>query len=924
MCLAEFVANYQVKYNSSGDDDDDDDNDVMPPSDDVDVSSLKEIKLTDDFGIMTKRKTEAVIRFHNYSKDSDPSNYYRSRLMLYYPWYIEASDLLGGYESYEEHYNHVLTVITENESKYTAADIENASYDEDNRPQHAWDELAPGAEHGRGCDHDRGEVVESELDQEDIDDNAAILNNPAGSDSSGGNGPADLAHRFESAASKEIIPANEYRSLMRGLNSKQKEIVMFHRKWCKEAVIALKHGRKVKPYQVFVSGPGGVGKSHIIRLIQSDTIRLLKLSGMFEPDDIIVLLSAPTGVAAFNIGGMTLHSALMLGRSKFGEYQSLSHDKANTLRLKLSKLKLLIIDEVSMVGCNMLLDIHKRLNEILVQPDDVMFGNVSILAVGDLFQLPPVCQPPLFNMMPNRQLSCLYGSGSLWNKMLELHEIMRERGDTRFVELLCRVRTGECTGEDIDLLKSRVITLESPNYPTNALHVYRLNDSVDKRNDFMLNSLASEDDQFTIKAKDSVTGQTRHIDLSTLSEKRSETGNLHGMLKLAVGARVMLTVNVNVSDGLVNGARGEVVHIVASPNHNVHKILVKFDDPSVGQQAISASRYRNRFNNAVPLEKVEVKFHARGKKGSEITRYQFPLTLAWATTIHKVQGLTLNEIVVDMEGSSRFSPGQAYVAFSRVKTLAGLYIIQFNARAIKKSEKVHEEMTRLKDNLLNASVGLKCSNLDSTSVTISFLNVRSIIGKLPDIESDTNLTNASILCFCETWLVPTQELPLIREGHTVLKCDRTVENNHGGVLLSLPQHMSHRNVIRINSNGIEVLVTTLLLSDSYSLQLALLYRSPSVSLQCLINTLIDLFNQIDPVVPTILMGDFNVDLNEHPTHLITFMSNNGYDQLIDSPTTDRGTSIDHIYCNSNPGNIVTDIADCYYSDHDTLLCTIPM
>ena len=161
-----------------------------------------------------------MIRFHNYSKDSDSSNYYRFRLMLYYPWYTEASDLLGGYESYEEHYNHVLTVITENESKYTAANIENASYDEDNCPQHAWDELAPGAEHGWGCDHDRGKVVERELDQEDIDNNAVILNNPAGSDSSGGNGPADLAHRFESAVSKEIIPANEYRSLMRGLNSK--------------------------------------------------------------------------------------------------------------------------------------------------------------------------------------------------------------------------------------------------------------------------------------------------------------------------------------------------------------------------------------------------------------------------------------------------------------------------------------------------------------------------------------------------------------------------------------------------------------------------------------------------------------------------------------------------------------------------------
>ena len=74
---------------------------------------------------------------------------------------------------------------------------------------------------------------------------------------------------------------------------------MFHRNWCKKAVIAMKTGKPVKPYRVFLSGPGGVGKSHVIRLIQSNTIKLLKLSVMFEP--------APTGVAAFNISGVTLH-----------------------------------------------------------------------------------------------------------------------------------------------------------------------------------------------------------------------------------------------------------------------------------------------------------------------------------------------------------------------------------------------------------------------------------------------------------------------------------------------------------------------------------------------------------------------------------------------------------------------------------------
>ena len=80
----------------------------------------------------------------------------------------------------------------------------------------------------------------------------------------------------------------------------------------------MKTGTPVKPYRVFLSGPGDVGKSHVIRLIQSDTIKLLKLSGMFEPGDVIVLL---TGVAAFNISGMTLHLALLLGRTKFVGFQ---------------------------------------------------------------------------------------------------------------------------------------------------------------------------------------------------------------------------------------------------------------------------------------------------------------------------------------------------------------------------------------------------------------------------------------------------------------------------------------------------------------------------------------------------------------------------------------------------------------------------
>ena len=99
---------------------------------------------------------------------------------------------------------------------------------------------------------------------------------------------------------------------------------------------------------------------------------------------------------------MTLHSALLLGTSKFGGFQPLNHDRLNSLQSKLSRLALLIIDEVSMVGSNMLLEIHKRLQQIKAVLPDNTFGGVSILAVGDLYQLPPVCQSPLLvTVMPS-------------------------------------------------------------------------------------------------------------------------------------------------------------------------------------------------------------------------------------------------------------------------------------------------------------------------------------------------------------------------------------------------------------------------------------------------------------------------------------------------------------------------------------------
>ena len=144
------------------------------------------------------------------------------------------------------------------------------------------------------------------------------------------------------------------------------------------------------------------------------------------------------------------------------------------------------------------------------------FGGVSILAVRDLYQLPPVGQSPLFSTVSDCYTQ-LCGSGSLWVDhflMHELTQVMRQRGDRAFSELLCRVITNSCTSDDIKTLRSREIAVDAADYPTQALHVYRLNADVDAQNSLMLNSLAPHSAHYTIKCIDSVAGQTSHLSLS--------------------------------------------------------------------------------------------------------------------------------------------------------------------------------------------------------------------------------------------------------------------------------------------------------------------------------------------------------------------------------------------------------------------------
>ena len=197
--------------------------------------------------------------------------------------------------------------------------------------------------------------------------------------------------------------------------------------------------------------------------------------------------------------------------------------------------------------------------------------------------------------------------------------------------------------------------------------------------------------EFTNVATDSKKDDCTELANITMPTNPCETGNLKKILTVKVNAKVMITANIDANDGLTNGAMGTVTNVVIDERtEKMICILVAFDSKHVGQEAIHISVYKNKNQNAVPIYKTQATFSIH-KKTCQTTRSQFPLTLAWAVTIHKCQGLTLPEIVIDMTPAKcRFKPGEAYVAFSRVRTLEKLHIINYTQNQIHVSEHVEK------------------------------------------------------------------------------------------------------------------------------------------------------------------------------------------------------------------------------------------
>lgn len=375
---------------------------------------------------------------------------------------------------------------------------------------------------------------------------------------------------------------------------------------------------------IFVTGGAGTGKSTFVRWLISE------FNGA-------VMLGAPTAMAAINIDGKTLHSLCQLPPAWIVR----TDIKEAPRRREVKEAKLLIIDEISMVNANLLDGVSAffRLNRGVDKP----FGGLPVIMVGDMFQLPAIIGGETRDLFER-----IYGSAKFYNARclgattyyaVELNKAFRQV-DQQFVDALTRIREGVDIGESIALLNSQCCVTDTP--PKGAVWLSPRNVEVDSRNLAELHKIDSSTRMYRGK----------------LDGKFKADGRLPSPLELVLkcGAQVMFTKNdpqrrwINGTVGIVKGMEND-------------KIIIELAHTAklVDVERTKWADYKYRWNSAT--REIE-----RETTGSF---EQFPLVLAWAITIHKSQGRTIENVHLDL-GSGAFETGQTYVALSRCRSMQGL------------------------------------------------------------------------------------------------------------------------------------------------------------------------------------------------------------------------------------------------------------
>lgn len=409
-----------------------------------------------------------------------------------------------------------------------------------------------------------------------------------------------------------------------------------------QAIDIIKSGRSL-----FLTGPPGVGKSYTLK-------NIIKYLDEIENN---YGLTAMTGCAAILIKGQTLHSFLGigLGNDKVDNLYEKIKEKNKKKFNELKNLDTLIIDEISMMNDIFFEKVSKLLSKI--KNNDEPFGHTRLILIGDFYQLPPMQGEYCFK-------------SKLWNKInmttVELNESMRQKDDILFQKLLNNIRNGKITESNYNELKKLNKTEFINIIPTK---IYCLKKDVNNINNYYFNKLVRKNNKLKEEEVDKFI-QENTIECLPYEEKQIKLDDISRIYKYCIvtndkyinkdeyevslikGSEVMITRNINIEKELVNGKKGKIINLTNS------YVIIKDDNNNIFK--IDYYKDENSFNKFVKF---------------------MPLTLAYAITVHKSQGSTLDYIEID-GSTNNFAPGQFYTAISRAKTLKNIRLVNLDDNAL--------------------------------------------------------------------------------------------------------------------------------------------------------------------------------------------------------------------------------------------------
>jgi len=384
---------------------------------------------------------------------------------------------------------------------------------------------------------------------------------------------------------------------------------------------------------LFITGKAGTGKSTLLEHFKNNSKKK-------------VAVLAPTGVAALNVEGQTIHSFFLIPPNITPD-KVLDHKLSDKKKKMIQELDMIIIDEASMLRADLLDCIDVSLRHYRGEPNQA-FGGIQMVFIGDLYQLPPVVAGQEERQLFQNHYSSPYffSAKSLENlnvEFLELEKVYRQKDD-RFIRLLNKIRDNSVSHQDLEELNQRhtpeqdsedfVITLTT----TNA--------AADSKNSEELDKLESIPERFTGELE----GDFAQRNLPT-----------HEELELKVGAQVML-LNNDGAGRWVNGSIGKITSIEFDLQAVDDVLVIELNNGKTVRVAKYTWSIHKYFYNE---EKQKIDTEVVG------SFYQFPVRLAWAVTIHKSQGKTFDKVIIDI-GRGSFAHGQVYVALSRCTSFEGI------------------------------------------------------------------------------------------------------------------------------------------------------------------------------------------------------------------------------------------------------------